>query len=1329
MSPSYNPVYWLLCQLGGRSRTRDFSHFLSILAGKGWYRFKTNPSSSLRLQSEQLQARIAVLFLWPFSKSTVLRTILPLASIGTMNMSSSDHENGAKAIEKGASISMVPTSSRKLPSWAVTSHSNLKSKSQMPLPVRTKSTSNSTKNVSKSYGSAKIIDGFAQAKNENEKLTVDHLCIGNTDRTGSDDIPGGRRLPVSFMNDESVKDISGSEFGKNIQSIQGTDCKESGFEKLEVGLETSPADFESHGCYKDGSHFLPDTEKEPEISQHELWRNLPPSIEPPVSNACSKASMETAGVFPDQHRGHVCYQLNAENVPQSYSLLLTCHTMRNHSISLKPVSSASKETGGSSMGEDIGQATLEACEDLVLQVDGKSLSQQMPRRILPPSIQPAIVTSISRAFKQTEGKVKDGDTIHENVGTRRLLPSSLMQRGSINPSLVTGLSNTARQAGTTEENPVENNERLIFQAALQVSVSMQTPLLLLASVSMQMDLEQPKLEASLPEGLLSVPLLRHQRISLAWMLQKESASSHCSGGILADDQGLGKTVSTIALIQMQRPLQSKFLSGDFSVAETEAFHLEENGCHTRKHGTMKKENHKDIKLSTSCEDNPAAGTLVVCPASVLRQWAQEMDEKVADDSKLSVLLYHGSNRTDDPFELMKYDVVLTTYSIVSKEVPKLPFVTDDDGEHIHHGKYTTKKRKRTSNMAKKRRKSEKRRDRSSSRCNGGPLAMVCWFRVVLDEAQTIKNHRTQVARACCWLQAKRRWCLSGTPVQNAIDDLYSYFRFLKYDPYSVYGSFCSSIKLPISRDETSGYKKLQAVLKTVMLRRTKGDFLISVSDIIIYGLGTGTLIDGEPAIRLPPKTICLKRVYFTVEERNFYSKLEADSRSRFKASCVHILVIEYAAAGTVNQNYANILLLLLRLRQACDHPCLVKGYNQDYVGNLSSEKAGKLPREMQKNLLELLETSLTLCGICNTNKESALVKLPVHYNDLGSVSLTRSPQIARDQPEDAVVTLCGHVFCYQCLSEHLIGDANACPAADCGEQLADDAVFSRATLQSCFSDVLDSYSTNCSEVAEKFTAGQEIMYSSKIRAAMEILQSVCKNPSYTATYKGCKDAASFTERNSESIFEQEYSNDDNKIVTIQSELPDKAIVFSQWTGMLDLLEISLKQSSICYRRLDGSMSLVSRDRAVTDFNSDPEVTVMIMSLKAGNLGLNMVAACHIILLDPWWNPTTEDQAIDRAHRIGQTRPVMVSRLTIKDTVEDRILALQEEKRKMVSSAFGEDLSGRSATRLTVEDLRYLPQFPELNCQSLYPEEVPRAGNSLAVKKNLCLEFAISESTT
>ncbi|KAL9349011.1 hypothetical protein Peur_060377 [Populus x canadensis] len=87
--------------------------------------------------------------------------------------------------------------------------------------------------------------------------------------------------------------------------------------------------------------------------------------------------------------------------------------------------------------------------------------------------------------------------------------------------------------------------------------------------------------------------------------------------------------------------------------------------------------------------------------------------------------------------------------------------------------------------------------------------------------------------------------------------------------------------------------------------------------------------------------------------------------------------------------------------------------------------------------------------------------------------------------------------------------------------------------------------------------------------------------------------------------------------------------------MLDLVEISLNQYCIQYRRLDGTLTLSSRDWTVKDLNTDPKVTVMLMSLTAGILGLNMVAACHEILLDLWWNPTTEDQAVDRAHRIAQ----------------------------------------------------------------------------------------------
>lgn len=297
----------------------------------------------------------------------------------------------------------------------------------------------------------------------------------------------------------------------------------------------------------------------------------------------------------------------------------------------------------------------------------------------------------------------------------------------------------------------------------------------------------------------------------------------------------------IALIQMQKFLESKSKSEEFSNKKPEALNLDddEDNVPVVLDEVRKTEESADIKpipeVSTSTQAfskrRPAAGTLVVCPASVLRQWARELDDKVAEEAKLEVLIYHGGSRTRDPVSLAKYDVVLTTYAIVTNEVPKQPLVDEDEADEKGGEKYGlssefsfNRKRKQTSNDAsKKRKKGRKGIDSSSIDSDCGPLARVGWFRVILDEAQTIKNHRTQVARACCSLRAKRRWCLSGTPIQNTIDDLYSYFRFLKYDPYAVYRSFYSTIKVPISRNSIQGYKKLQAVLRAIMLRRTKGE--------------------------------------------------------------------------------------------------------------------------------------------------------------------------------------------------------------------------------------------------------------------------------------------------------------------------------------------------------------------------------------------------------------------------------------------------------------------------------------------------------------------------
>ena len=143
----------------------------------------------------------------------------------------------------------------------------------------------------------------------------------------------------------------------------------------------------------------------------------------------------------------------------------------------------------------------------------------------------------------------------------------------------------------------------------------------------------------------------------------------------------------------------------------------------------------------------------------------------------------------------------------------------------------------------------------------------------------------------------------------------------------------------------------------------------------------------------------------------------------------------------------------------------------------------------------------------------------------------------------------------------------------------------------------------------------------------------------------------------------------------------KSLVFSQWTSFLDLVEPHLDKAGIGFVRLDGS----TRDRAavVNEFQSASGPPVMIISLKAGGTGLNLTAADHVYLLDPWWNPAVEDQAADRAHRIGQDKPVIVHKLVAKDTVEEGIIALQQRKRSLADAALGE---ADRAAALTRDDL-------------------------------------------
>ncbi len=149
----------------------------------------------------------------------------------------------------------------------------------------------------------------------------------------------------------------------------------------------------------------------------------------------------------------------------------------------------------------------------------------------------------------------------------------------------------------------------------------------------------------------------------------------------------------------------------------------------------------------------------------------------------------------------------------------------------------------------------------------------------------------------------------------------------------------------------------------------------------------------------------------------------------------------------------------------------------------------------------------------------------------------------------------------------------------------------------------------------------------------------------------------------------------------------KLLVFSQFTEMLHLLEERLQSESVAYSYLDGSTPAAKRQTAVNKFQNDPAIRVFLISLKAGGVGLNLTAADYVYIVDPWWNPAAEAQAIDRTHRIGQVNKVFAYKMICKGTVEEKILLLQQKKKQLAADLISEDAA--FVKNLTKDDVAYL----------------------------------------
>ena len=174
--------------------------------------------------------------------------------------------------------------------------------------------------------------------------------------------------------------------------------------------------------------------------------------------------------------------------------------------------------------------------------------------------------------------------------------------------------------------------------------------------------------------------------------------------------------------------------------------------------------------------------------------------------------------------------------------------------------------------------------------------------------------------------------------------------------------------------------------------------------------------------------------------------------------------------------------------------------------------------------------------------------------------------------------------------------------------------------------------------------------------------------------------------------EEKYPNHSIKLEELAREIEEnigehKALVFSQFLGMLSLIKEKLKEQGIPYEYFDGSTSATEREKAIQNFQHNDECRVFLISLKAGGVGLNLTAADYVYIVDPWWNPAVEHQAIDRTHRIGQTKNIFAYRMICIDTIEDKILQLQEKKRTLAKELISDETGFVKA--LTKADVEYL----------------------------------------
>lgn len=396
--------------------------------------------------------------------------------------------------------------------------------------------------------------------------------------------------------------------------------------------------------------------------------------------------------------------------------------------------------------------------------------------------------------------------------------------------------------------------------------------------------------------------------------------------------------------------------------------------------------------------------------------------------------------------------------------------------------------------------------------------------------------------------------------------------------------------------------------------------------------GAGNLI-----VSLPEKQIVVEKLQFSGPERKTYDEIYFNAKRNYQ---------ELNAKGLIGKNYTHILAMLMRLRRAVLHTSLVSNAASATKSTPSDPSNGVIDVDSLMDELEGASATFakeTLQNLQHQSTSTQAVKKEgeEQLEEEAEVEVEECPICLDVMDAPMIIPGCMHKCCKDCITSYMAtceekGEPRKCPTCSSGP-------FEESDLM----EVVRHNASGSSEPSIVVLRRNDFRPSTKLDALISHLQRL---------------------RDQDPCF--------------------RAVVFSQFTSFLDLIETALERAGFEHLRFDGSMDMKKRGAALEAFKEPTRTAkVLAISLKAGGVGLNLTTANHVFMMDCWWNAAIEQQAVDRVHRIGQEKTVYVTHFIVSQTIEERILKIQKRKTAIIKEAFKG--SGDKQETESMENLRIM----------------------------------------